>query len=52
MKVLNKGSKIHKGIRVGLIVLGGIIVLAILMHLTMNYLVPFIGDMHNNGGAY
>lgn len=45
-------NKIHKGIRTGAIVLLSLVVIAVLLHLTMNYLVPFIASMHNKSGAY
>ena len=44
--------KLHKVVRTVLIVVVSLIVIALLMHLTVNYLVPFIVKMHSSNGAY
>jgi len=41
----------NKKIKKALIIIGCIIVVLILAHLTMNYLIPFIGKLHS-GGSY
>jgi hypothetical protein len=41
----------NKKIKIALITVAAIIVLALLVHLTANVLIPFIKDMHS-GGAY
>jgi galactitol-specific phosphotransferase system IIC component len=45
-------NKVKKGIKTGVIVLVGLIVLAVLLHLIVNNLVPFIAHMHNKAGLY
>lgn len=37
----------NKTIKKVLLVAGGIVVLALAVHLTMTYLIPFIAQMHN-----
>lgn len=44
-------KKILNGIKIGLIVVASLIVISILLHLTVNYLVPFISSIHNKGGG-
>lgn len=48
---MNK-NKVLKVIKTGAIVLICLIVLAVLLHLTVNYLVPFVAHMHNGAGSY
>lgn len=48
---MNK-NKILKGTKIAIIVIISIIVISLLLHLTMNYLIPFIVNMHNKSGAY
>jgi len=49
--IMNK-NKILKGVKIGIITVVSLIVIAVVLHLTMNYLVPFIGNLHNSGGVY
>jgi len=37
----------NKTLKKVLIIIGGLIVLAVAAHLTVNYLIPFIAEMHN-----
>jgi hypothetical protein len=48
---MNK-NKIPKRVKIGVTVLVSLIAIGVLMHLTMNYLVPFVVSMHNKGGVY
>jgi hypothetical protein len=45
-------NKVHKGIKTGVIILIGLIVLAVLLHHIVNYLVPFVAHLHNKAGSY
>ena len=45
-------TKILKRIKTVVIVVVCIIAVALLMHLTLNYFVPFVANIHNKGGAY
>lgn len=45
------GELMKKGFKTTLIIVVSLVVVAVLMHLTMNYLVPFVVEMHS-GGAY
>lgn len=44
--------KLHKVVKTVLIVFVSLIAIALLMHLTINYFVPFVAHMHNKSGAY
>ncbi|HEX2926599.1 MAG TPA: hypothetical protein VHP38_10140 [Ruminiclostridium sp.] len=48
---MNK-KKVLKAVKVGAIVIVTLIVLAVLTHLTANYLIPFIAQMHSKSGVY
>lgn len=45
-------NRIWKSVKKGIIVLVIIIAICVMLHITMNCLVPFIASMHNNGGVY
>jgi hypothetical protein len=45
-------NKVHRGIKMGAIILICLIVLAVLLHHIVNYLAPFAAHLHNKAGSY